>query len=53
MIIKQRVKQSNIELPLVISDHADWNELTKTIIKVMLKKGMDYSWKVRRIKVLV
>ena len=38
MIIKQRVKQSNIELPLVISDHADWNELTKTIIKSNAKK---------------
>ncbi len=32
MNIKQRVKQSLIEIPLVISDHADWNELTKTIL---------------------
>ena len=32
MLIKQRVKQSGVELPIVISDHADWNELTKTII---------------------
>ncbi len=31
MNIKQRVKQSLIEIPLVISDHSDWNELTKTI----------------------
>lgn len=31
MSVKQRAKQSLVELPLVISDHADWNELTKTI----------------------
>ena len=31
MTIKQRAKQSGVELPLVISDHADWNELTGTI----------------------
>lgn len=31
MTVKQRVKQNGIELPLVISDHADWNELTQTI----------------------
>ncbi len=29
--IKQRVKQNQIEIPLVISDHSDWNELTETI----------------------
>ncbi|MDC3024082.1 ligase-associated DNA damage response exonuclease [Alphaproteobacteria bacterium] len=38
MIIKQRVKQSKIELPLVISDHADWNELTGTILSSNAKK---------------
>ena len=31
MTVKQRAKQSGVELPLVISDHADWNELTQTI----------------------
>ena len=31
MTVKQRAKQSNAELPLVISDHADWRELTDTI----------------------
>jgi putative mRNA 3-end processing factor len=31
MTIKQRAKQSGVELPLVISDHADWTELTDTI----------------------
>jgi putative mRNA 3-end processing factor len=31
MTIKQRVRQMGVELPLVISDHADWNELCLTI----------------------
>jgi putative mRNA 3-end processing factor len=31
MTVKQRVRQFGIELPLVISDHADWNELCQTI----------------------
>jgi len=31
MTVKQRIKQRGVELPLVISDHADWNELTQTI----------------------
>jgi putative mRNA 3-end processing factor len=31
MSVKQRARQSGIELPLVISDHADWNELRQTI----------------------
>jgi len=31
MSVKQRAKQGGVELPLVISDHADWNELRQTI----------------------
>jgi putative mRNA 3-end processing factor len=31
MRVRQRAKQGGIELPLVISDHADWEELTDTI----------------------
>jgi putative mRNA 3-end processing factor len=31
MTVKQRVRQLGVELPLVISDHADWNELCATI----------------------
>lgn len=34
MRIKQRAKQRGVELPLVISDHADWNELTRTLDEV-------------------
>ena len=34
MQIRQRVRQRGVELPLQISDHADWNELTQTIREV-------------------
>jgi putative mRNA 3-end processing factor len=34
MRVKQRAKARNIELPLVISDHADWDELTATLHEV-------------------
>jgi putative mRNA 3-end processing factor len=30
MRVRQRAKASGVELPLVISDHADWDELTAT-----------------------
>lgn len=33
MHIKQRAKQRGVELPLVISDHCDWQELTQTILE--------------------
>jgi putative mRNA 3-end processing factor len=31
MRVKQRAKQRGVELPLVISDHADWDELVQTL----------------------
>ncbi|MBW8785654.1 MAG: ligase-associated DNA damage response exonuclease [Novosphingobium sp.] len=34
MRVRQRARQQNVELPLVISDHADWDELTRTIEEV-------------------
>ena len=34
MRVRQRARQRNVELPLVISDHADWKELTRTIEEV-------------------
>jgi putative mRNA 3-end processing factor len=34
MRVRQRARQRNVELPLVISDHADWHELTRTIEEV-------------------
>ena len=34
MRVRQRARQKNVELPLVISDHADWNELTETLLEL-------------------
>jgi putative mRNA 3-end processing factor len=34
MRVRARARQRQVELPLVISDHADWNELTATIKEV-------------------
>jgi putative mRNA 3-end processing factor len=31
MRVRQRARQRNVELPLIVSDHADWDELTSTI----------------------
>ena len=38
MRVRQRARQRNVELPLVISDHADWDELTCTIQQVAPKE---------------
>jgi putative mRNA 3-end processing factor len=40
MRIKQRAKARGVELPLVISDHADWDELTATLDEV----GAEEIW---------
>jgi len=34
MTVRQRAKQKLVELPLIISDHADWDELTQTLTDV-------------------
>ncbi len=34
MRIRQRAKQRGVELPLILSDHADWDELTTTLEEV-------------------
>ncbi len=34
MRVRQRARQRGVELPLVISDHADWDELTATLDEV-------------------
>ena len=34
MRIRQRAKQRGVELPLIISDHADWDELTATVKEI-------------------
>jgi putative mRNA 3-end processing factor len=38
MRIRQRVRQRGVELPLIISDHADWRELTDTIREIAPKE---------------
>lgn len=38
MRIRARAKQKGIDLPLVISDHADWTELTNTIQEINPKE---------------
>ena len=32
MRLRARARQRGVELPLVISDHADWEELTATVV---------------------
>ncbi len=34
MTVRQRARQRNVELPLIVSDHADWTELTDTILEL-------------------
>jgi putative mRNA 3-end processing factor len=34
MTVRQRARQRNVELPLILSDHADWDELTRTLRQV-------------------
>jgi putative mRNA 3-end processing factor len=34
MRVRQRARQGGVELPLVISDHADWDELNRTLSDV-------------------
>jgi putative mRNA 3-end processing factor len=34
MRVRQRARQRLVEMPLIISDHADWDELTRTIEEV-------------------
>ena len=38
MTVRQRAKQKLVELPLIISDHADWDELTQTIGEVQAEE---------------
>ena len=34
MRVRQRAVQRGVELPLIISDHADWDELTATVTEL-------------------
>ncbi len=59
MQIRQRIKQKNIELPLIISDHADWDEILLTVkdvqaSEVLVTHGREealvYSLKEKKLK---
>jgi putative mRNA 3-end processing factor len=34
MRVRARARQNGVELPLIISDHADWDELTETLAEI-------------------
>ena len=38
MRIRQRARQKNVELPLILSDHADWDELCDTLLEIAPKE---------------
>jgi len=38
MRVRQRARQRLVELPLILSDHADWDELTETLIEIAPKE---------------
>ncbi|MGQ0660024.1 ligase-associated DNA damage response exonuclease [Sphingosinicella sp.] len=38
MRVRQRARQRLVEMPLIVSDHADWDELTRTIGEVAPKE---------------
>ncbi|MBB4617947.1 ligase-associated DNA damage response exonuclease [Sphingomonas abaci] len=38
MRVRQRARQKNVELPLILSDHADWDELTQTLTEIAPKE---------------
>ena len=40
MRIRQRARQRGVELPLIVSDHADWDELTETVVET----GAETVW---------
>ena len=44
MRVRQRAKARGVELPLVISDHADWDELTATIDEVAAEEIWVDPW---------
>lgn len=38
MQVRQRAKQRGVELPLILSDHCDWDELLDTILEIRPKE---------------
>ncbi len=48
MRVRQRAKQGGVELPLVISDHADWDELQRHAGGGRRPGGVGDAWRARR-----
>ena len=44
MRVRQRARQRGVELPLVISDHCDWDEICDTIREVGPRGGLGDAW---------
>ncbi len=44
MQVRQRAKQRGVEFPLILSDHADWDDLLATIEEVNPKRGLGNPW---------
>ena len=43
MRVRQRARQKNVELPLILSDHADWDELTDTLTEIAPKRSVGHA----------
>ena len=44
MQVRQRAKQRGVELPLILSDHADWDDLLATITENSPERGLGDTW---------
>ena len=53
MRVRARARQRGVELPLVISDHADWDGLTATIDATGARRNLGHPWPGRRAGALV
>ena len=53
MRVRARARQRGVELPLVISDHADWDGLTATIDGHRRRRDLGHPWPGRRAGALV
>ena len=47
MRVRARARQSGVELPLIISDHADWDDLCATVRRDRLQRALGHAWRGR------
>ena len=43
MRVRARARQKGVELPLVISDHSDWDDLCRTILETGAERGLGHA----------